>query len=104
MDSDEKLTIEQCLDKMDAAGADNARVKYAKAVMSLVSGVTTKTLSEFQRDFNKDEGFDKFVVAQNKAIRECLALECSSAIGLLARLRLGLMPITMDTMVTIKGS
>lgn len=91
------MTIKELVEKLDALTEED-RVTWIKKLYNLLSGVSKQTLINFQNGYNLDKPFEEFIADQNETIKSVLFLELS-AIGVMVRKELGLIPLTEDTVL-----
>ena len=95
------MTIKDLKEKLPTLkGEERAMLEK---LMPLLTGVSQSTMLEFQNNWDwrnnpPPDGYDKFVVAQNKVIMDCLRIE-QSDVGILVRDTLGMPALTDDTEV-----
>ncbi len=90
------MTVKEILDAMD--GWKEEERKQLMPLLNVFSGVSNATLDQFELIWDRERGYDEFVVEQNKVIRQCVALEMTP-LGTDLRRTLGLEPLALETVL-----
>lgn len=91
------MTVKEVRDNLKTY-SDAEREGPLLALTKVLSGVSMATLRAFQEEWDGAKGFEKFRMAQDAKIAECIELELSD-FGKTVRETLGLEPFLLTTVL-----